>query len=305
MSEYTTNGERPELAAIEVNPPEGFIGSQIMPIVPVADKSGTIYYATVTSDSAAQTSRTAGTAPTGTQISDSSTSFSCLERTKRGSVVPDEVKQMGGIANAEKVGSKWAKRQVMRALETSIAAEVLGLTVSKTFDAAKLQEQSQDALDSIRLYEGQIALVSSTKTLKIMVQKILADSVQGPVFSRLITGGSPGVAAQGLNFKAWMSALEIYLGVDQVLAGDTNIWGATAYQGRFAFVKLDTSNDVLSHKWLPVFGKTYQFLPDGSQPWQITSVADLVAHNNHFDATMWYDTTCLNSGATYLFDGVL
>lgn len=305
MDNYTQNADRPDLAALEVNAPEGFIGPMIMPIVPVADKSGTLYYATVTADAAAQTSRTAGSAPTASQISDSSTTFSCLERNKRGAVTPDEVKQMGGIAKAEVVGAKYAKRQVMRALETSICAEVLGLLASDTFDAAKIQADTQDALDSIRLYEGKTALVASTKVLKQIVQAILGSSVQGPMFARLISGTSSAVAAQGLSLQAWLNGLSIYLGVDTVMAGDSNIWNATGYTGKFAIMKVDASNDALSHKWTPVFGKAFQFLPDGNQPWAITSCADLVNVNNLFTATMWYDTVALNTGAAYIFDGVV
>lgn len=303
--DYTQNGSRPDLAAIEVNPPESYIGTKILPIVPVADKSGTIYYATVTADSAAQTSRSAGTAPTSTQISDSNTSYTCLEREKRGSITPDEAKQMGGIDKADMVGAKWAKRQVMNALETSICAELLGLTASDAFDAAKLQSDVQTGLDSIRLYEGRTALVASTMVLKKIVQALLDTDGTKDIFSRLITGTNSAQAAQGLSFSAWMNGLAFFLGVDDVLAGDSAIWNAGTYAGKFALVKLDASNDPLSHKWMPIFGKTYQFLPDGIQPWQVISVADLVAHNNHYDATMWYDTTVLNSGAAYIFEGVV
>ncbi len=305
MDNYTQNADRPDLAALEVNAPEGFIGPLLMPIVPVAEKAGYCTYATVTADAAAQTSRTAGSAPTGTQISDSSTTFSCLERNKRGQITPDEVKQMGGIAKAEVVGAKYAKRQVMRALETSICAEVLGQTAEDTFDAAKIQIDAQTALDDIRLYEGKTAMVGGTSTLKKVVQGILADDKQAALMSRIISGTSPAVAAAGLNFGQWMNALAMYLGIDMVLAGDSNIWAGTGYSDKFAFIKVDASNDPLSHKWMPVFGKTFQFLPDGSQPWQITSCADLVNVNNLFTATMWYDTTALNTGAVYVFDGVV
>ena len=92
---FTQTGPRPDLAALPVNLPEGYIGNSVFPVSPVADKSGTIYYATVTADSAAQTGRSAGTAPTGTQISDSSTTYTAAEAIKRGSVTPDEAKQFG------------------------------------------------------------------------------------------------------------------------------------------------------------------------------------------------------------------
>lgn len=302
---YTQEGERPELAALEVNMPEGYIGSKIMPITPVADKTGYVYYATLTADDAAQTSRTASAAPDATAVTTSNTTFSCLERVKRASIVPDEVKQMGGIDKADRVGAMWAKRQVMNALETSIAAELLGLSASKAWDAAKCLKDTQVALDSIRRYEGRTALVAGTKTLRIMVQNLLADDAMGSVFSRVVSGTSPAVAVEGLGLKTWLNGLAMFLGVDEVLAGDDAIWAlAGTNEGKFAYVKLDASNDQLSHKWMPVFGKTFQFMPDGKNPWVIQSVPDRVNVRNLWDAYLYYDTTALNTGAAYVFEGV-
>jgi hypothetical protein len=303
---YTETGERPALAAIEVNPPEGFIGSQIIPIVPVTQKSGTLYYATVTADSAAQTGRSTGAAPTGTQIAQSNTTFTTAEAIKRGSITPDEAKGMGGIDKADEVGSKWAKRQVMRALESDVAALVMksGSSADAAIDPAKCQTQVQTALQAIRLYEGSTALVASTYNLKSLLQQLLADSAYGPAMSRLVTGTTGVQAIQGLSLNAWLSSLAIFFGVDKVLAGDDNIWNATAIAGRMTVVKLDDSADQLSHKWKPVYGKCFQFLPDGNQPWLIESIADRLTKNNHYDATLWYDNVVLNSGAAYTFDGI-
>lgn len=302
---YTQTGERPDLAALEVNPPEGYIGSRIMPIVPVADKSGTVYYATVTADDTAQTSRSAGAAPSGTQISDSSTSFTCAERVKRGQITPDEAKQMGGIEKADVVGAKWAKRQVMAALETSICAEILGGTASDQFDAAKLISDAQVALQAMRLYEGKTALVGATQTIKKIVQQCLESDVFGPAFARIVSGTSPMVAVEGMNHKSMLAGLAMMLGVDEVLAGDDTIWNATAYAGKFAYCKLDDGTDQLSHKWKPVLGKTFMFMPDGKQPYVIQSVADRVNVNNLYDAYCWYDTTALNTSAFYMVEGVV
>jgi hypothetical protein len=303
---YTETGERPALAAIEVNPPEGFIGSQIIPIVPVTQKSSTLYYATVTADSAAQTNRVTGQAPGGTQIAQSSTSYTTAEAIKRGSITPDEAKGMGGIDKADEVGSKWAKRQVMRAHESDVAALVMksGSSADAAIDPAKCQTQVQTALQAIRLYEGSTALVASTYNFKSLLQQLLADSAYGPAMSRLVTGTTGVQAIQGLSLKAWLSALAIFFGVDKVLAGDDGIWNATAIAGRMTVVKLDDSADQLSHKWKPVYGKCFQFLPDGNQPWLIESIADRLTKNNHYDATLWYDNVVLNSGAAYTFDGI-
>lgn len=301
---YTDTAERPDLAALEVNAPEGYIGSMILPTVPVMDKTGVVYYATVTADSAAQTGRSIGAAPNGTQIAPSNTTFTAAEAIKRGSITPDEAKVMGGIDKADQVGAKWAKRQVMAYLEGDIRTLILGGTPSDNFDPAKLLTQTQTALQALRLYEGRTALVTSTATLKAMVQAILNNTTFGPSFARLIAGGSPAVAATGMSLAAWRSALAIFLGVDEILAGDDGIWNATAVSGRYAICKLDDGADPLSHKWKPVLGKVFQFLPDGSNPWLIESIADRLTKNNHYDATLWYDAVILNSAAVYLYSGV-
>ena len=301
---YTQTGERPDLAALEVNTPEGYIGSKILPTVPVADKSGTIYYATVTADSAAQTNRSVGAAPGNTQISDSNTTYTAAEAIKRGSVTPDEAKQMGGIEKSDMVGAKWAKRQVMNYLEGDIRTLVLGGTADNSFDPAKVQTDVQDAIQDIRLYSGKTSLITSTWTLKAMMQNLLADAAYGPALARLVVGSSGVEAVRGLSLEAWKQSLAIFFGVDQVLAGDDAIWNAAAVSGRFAIAKLDDGMDELSHKYNPVLGKVFQFMPDGKNPWVIESIADRLTKNNHYDATLWYDAVILNAGAFYLFDGV-
>lgn len=302
---YTELGDRPDLAAMEVNTPEGYIGDKVMPIVNVTEKSGTLYYATVTADSAAQTSRAAGAAVTAQQISDSNTTFSTLERIKRAAVTPDEVKTFGGIEKADEVGAKFSKRQVMGSLEEAVAAEVMDGTIDETFDSANALIQTQVANEALRLYPGKTVMVASTKTLKTMVQKFIKDNTIGPAFIRTVSGSSPSIAVEGLNFNAWLQAIALYLGIDEVQAGADTIWGTAARVDRFTLMKQDTSGDPLAHKYMPIFGKTYMFLPDTVQPYQIESVPDRILKNNYYDSTLWFDTVALNSAAIYQFDGVV
>jgi hypothetical protein len=301
---YTSTGSRPDLAALEVNPPEGYIGSKLLPNVPVTEKTQTIYYATVKADAAAQTNRSQGSGPTGVQISPSSTTFTAAEACKRGLISPDEVKLYGGIEKADRIGAAWAKRQVMNARETAIATDTLGKTPAATFDPAKFFEVCQTAIQTVRLYEGRLVLYGATMSLRKVVQSILANSTFGPVLARTITGTAPAVAATGFNFQAWMAALAMLAGVDEVLAGDDAVWNATAVAGRVGIAKIDDGADPLSHKWKPVLGKVFQFLPNGTDPWQITSVADRVNINNIYDAFAWYDSVILNTAANYVVDGV-
>jgi hypothetical protein len=303
---YTQTGERADLAALEVNAPEGYIADKILPIVPVREKTGVVYYATVTADVAAQTNRSVGAAPDGTQISDSNTTFTCAEAIKRGKVTPDEAKTMGGIEKADMVGARFAKRSVMKNFEQDVCALILqsGSDADAAFDPAKVRTQIQTAKQAMRLYEGRTALVAATYNIEAMLQAMLSDATYGAALARLVTGTSGVAAVQGISLEAWKQALAIFFGVQDVLAGDDTVWNATAVAGRFAIVKLDDSADELAHKYKPVLGKAFQFLPDGKNPWLIEAIADRITKNNYYDATQWYDAVVLNSGAAYVFDGV-
>jgi len=303
---YTITDQRPDLAAIEVNPPEGYIGTKLMPVVPVMDKTGTIYYSTVTADETAQTARSEGIAPTGTQISDSSTTFTAAEAIDRGKITPDEAKQMGGIEKADQVGIRFSKRNVMNYLESDICALILqsGSESDATFDEQNAATQVQDALQAVRLYEGRTVLAASTWTLKAMIQQMLQSATYAAAFSRLISGTSSLEAARGLSFEAWKQAIALFFGVDEVLGGDDTIWNATAVQGRFAVAKISSDSDPISHKYKPELGKTFMFYPDGTQPFYCESIGDRITKNNYYDTTIWYDAIMLNAASVYVFDGV-
>ena len=301
---YTQTGPRPDLAAIEVNPPEGYIGSSLVPTVPVTDKTGTVYYHALVSDVAAQTGRTALNAPSSTAITNSSTTFTCAEAIKRGEIAPDEAKSMGGIFNADMVGAKFAKRSVMNAMETAIATVITGSAADANFDAAKFLGDSQTALDTVRRYSGKTVLVGGTITLKRAVQSILADSTYGKVLSRLVQGTSPVVAASGLNFQSWMQGLALFIGVDRVAAGDDAIWNAGDSANKLVIGKFDDGSDPLRHKYEPVFARNFLYLPDGTQPWYVESIGDRNVKSNKYDASAWYNVVTLNTAAIYVFGNV-
>ena len=304
MDFYTEEGERSALQSeIEINAPEGYIGTKLMPVVPVMEKAGSATYATVTADAAAQTGRGVGVAPDATQISNSSKVWACSEIIKRAAITPDEVKQMGGIENADKIGFRWAMRSVLKAREALIAAVVLGAK-DATFDPAKMRTQIQTAMQALRLYPGKSVLVSSSMTLKAMVQQMAADTVVGPMFARIVTGTSSAEAVLGLSIKAWLQGLALFTGVDEVMAGDDDVWNAGTCAEKFSIVKVDATNDPLSHKYMPVLGKTITFLPSGTQGWDLQAIANRTLINNFYDAKMWIDVETYNAGAVYTFDGV-
>jgi hypothetical protein len=304
MDFYTEEGDRSGLQnEIEVNPPEGYIGTVMMPVTPVTEKAGSMAYATVTADSTAQTGRVAGSAPNPTQISNSAHAWACTEIIDRAAITPDEAKQIGSMEAADKIGFRWAMRQVLAAREALIAAVVLG-TADDTFDAAKVRTDVQTAKQTLRRYPGRIVLAASTYTLNAMVQNIAAQSGIGDAFARIVTGVNAAEAAMGLSFEAWKRGLAMFLGVDDVLAGDDAVWNAGTCAGKFSLVKVDNTNDPLSHKYIPVLGKTITFLPQNSKGWELSGVADRTLINNFYDAKMWIDVETYNAAAVYTFDGV-
>ena len=304
MDFYTVEGERSAMQSeIEINPPEGYIGTQMMPVTPVLEKAGSHAYATVTAETAAQTGRVAGVAPTATQISNSAHAWACAEIIERAAITPDEAKQMGGMENADKIGFRWAMRSVLKAREALIAAVVLG-TKDATFDPAKMRTQIQTALQALRLYPGKSVLAAGKYTLTAMIQNMASDANIGPAFARIVTGTNSAEAVLGLSMKAWLQGLALFTGVDEVLAGDDDVWAAGTCAEKFSIVKVDNTNDPLSHKYIPVLGKTITFIPDGTQGWELQGIADRTLINNFYDAKMWIDVETYNAAAVYTFDGV-
>jgi len=298
---YTSTGPRPDLAALPVNLPEGYIGTKLLPVLNVADKTGTIYFRNAVARSAAQTGRGADTAPTAEAVANTSTTWTCAEAIDRAYITPDEAKNMGGVEKADQVGSEVAKVNVLDIIENAIIAKVLGSSVTPgaTFDVAKILLQIEVALESIRAYRGKRVAYGSTLVLKGIVQAILANDKIGPMFSRL-AGNGAGIP----KFADWMNAFAMFVGVDEVMAGDTTLWNPSGYTGRFGLMAVEESTNPLWHKYRAVRGKTMLFLPDGAQPFECRSYADENALNNKYTAQAWYGIIDMNTSAQYVIDGV-
>ena len=310
MAEYrTVEGRRPDLEAMEVAPPEGFIGAQLMPTFETADRTGTVYYqgtsGAAIAESTAETSRGASTAPAEQAIAASTTTWTCAEVIDRTYITPSEAKSMGGMEKADQIGAKVAKRNVMNAIENAIRAKVLGdPTPSATFDASKFLLQVQTGLESMRLYEGEKILYGSTIAIKGVIRSMLTDSQMGPVFSRIISGTAPTVALGGMNLKILTEALSVFLGVDRVVAGRDSNWNVAATPGRVGLMTADNSGDPLSHKWKAIYGKNFLYLPDGKQPFTIETFYDNDDLTNKYTCYASYGLVEMNSACLYVFDGV-
>jgi len=297
---YTQEGDRKDLA-VNLNPPENYIGYKLMPIVEVGQKSGTVYFMDVdtVANSASQTNRASGSAPSPTLLADSSTSYTCGERIKRAAVDVTEAKQIT-VAGADKAGVRWAARQVWNAHEAEVAALIMDQDPDDTFTASTFVQDVQTALDSMRNIEGRTALVASTQTFRWICQ----NSTVAAMILRIVTGNAPGEAVQGLSLQQSTYAMAILLGVDDILLGSEELWGDEAgYGRRFAIVKYDASGDALSQKAAPIFGKTIAYLDEQGAGgiFGVSATADRVNLRNLYDCVAWWDAVQFNSEAVYLF----
>ncbi len=120
--------KRPDLAALEVNPPEGYLFDKIFPAFRVGTPAGKFYYHDIQSDVTAQTDRTAGNAPTTVIIGEANVDYDAGEAIYRARAPYEKLKVLRGRENAEKICAKITKRSVMKSKEADCVAEVFGAT---------------------------------------------------------------------------------------------------------------------------------------------------------------------------------
>lgn len=301
MEYKTITGTRPDLASIEVNPVQGYIGSLIYPVVNTMEKTGTVYYKTLTADSAAQTGRSSGTAPTATLLTDSSTTFSCAEVIKRYGVDRAEVKQMGGIEACDKLGGMAAKRSVMRAMETAQAAALF--TSGRYSAAPDIGSAIIDGIigkaDALSRYPGKLAFVCSTTFYRALISETEIKNLMG----RFVPAGLGAQDILSLTKNAFLNMLQTIFAFDMVLIGDDDHWKVATREDSAAIVKLPDPAE-FSHKLDPVLGKTMLYLPDGVQQFDLESFFNEDTKINNYDATSWYQVKELNAAAALLVKGI-
>jgi hypothetical protein len=291
----TIEGSRADLAAIEVNPPTGFIGSLVYPVAKVAGKAGTYYYATLTADAAAQTNRTAGTAASATTLSESSSSFSAAERIKRYKVPYEMVPLVGGVAGSDKLGGKAAKRSVMRSLEQAQLTALVdgaGTTVSSNYVDAIV-----DAAEQVKLYSGKTVLVMSTGNYRKL---ILTDEIKNLLLRSF--AGLPASSVLSIDRDCVRAALRGLFAIDDILIGDWSLW-PQAYYTTVAVCKIPDGTDAQSFVMEPELGRTMVYWPEGAtSEFEVNSFPDDDVRGNIYDACVWDSIEQFNSGAKVLLN---
>jgi len=289
----TEQGSRPELAALPVNAPIGYIGSTLLPVMKVQAKAGTYYYTVLDADAAAQTARAAGAAPTAVTIAESSSTFSAAERIKRYKLPWEMIPLIGGLEKSDARGAKASKRSVMNALETAQLAVVIdGAGTSIT---SAIQDGIIDACDQVHRYAGRTVFTCNIGQYRWLIQQ---DEIKNLLVRTF--GGMGIVEAMSVPPAVFKATLQTLFMVDDVLIADDTFW-PYAYRTTAAIVKIPDGTDEMSFVSEAEYGRTMIYWPtDEAGPYEINSFADDDLRSNIFDCTEWDSIEQFNSGAKVL-----
>lgn len=309
LEEYhTERGRREDLEAIEANPVLSYIGHRFYPVLDVTEKTGSVYYTALTADSAAQEALARGTALTPVYLTESVATFSCASDEKRYAIGRDEVKQMGGIEKADKLGGMASKRSVQRVAETAIALQLQTVGTHQTaahVDGQFLAEANV-AREAIRRYPGKTAFVCAFTVFNAIMR--FTEILNQFSLSALMLGGGEAKDVIAGSPNALKMILGGLLSVDEVIVGDDDHWGVgiggSGIGVNGVFVKLP-GPDEFSHKLDPVLGKFIQYLPDGTQPYIVESWYNDELKSNMYDAESWNEIMEMNAEAAYVLTDLI
>lgn len=253
---------RQDLEALDYKNP-GNLTQVIFPRVFRAVRQGVLYWRDIVADSAAQTGRTAGAAPTAQTITDNKSSFNLendefIDRVK---VPQEDIAGMGGLLQAQMNAANIGKRNVAEAVEDLTVANVLNNGISPEADIlGSLIEAVETAKASVmdKTANGKIVLVCSSVVFGII--KRYSAIIERMKFT--------GVLASGINDVRGISQeqLAAALNLDGVLVGPKSSWydESSVYQDRAAVMVLPDPNVE------PIVeaqaGRTIWFSPDGIAP---------------------------------------
>jgi len=309
MEAYMTeDGRREDLEAIEVNPILSYIGTRFYPILTTTQKTGSVYYTTLTADAASQDALARGTALTPVYLTESVLTYSAASVEKRYAIGRDEVKQMSGIEKADRLGGMASKRSVLRTQETALALQLqtVGSHQTAAHVAGAFLSEANIAREAIRRYPGKMAFACGftvfnaiMRFTEVLNQFSLAALMLGGGEAKDVIAGSPNA------LKMILAGL---LSVDEILVGDDDHWGVdVGFSGigcNGVFVKLP-GTDEFSHKMDPVLGKLVQYLPDGVQPYIVESFYHKELKSNMYDAETWYSIEEMNAEAAYVLTDII
>lgn len=283
---------RPDLAQVDVHQVTPYIASRILPPLYVGQKVGNLYYMAVQADSAAQTGRTLGAAPTAVTLAATSDTFSCAERIKRVQVPDSEIRLHGGnLQRAQESAARVGKRSICRSLEDAVEALLQAQSGEDILDS--LLESIDTGIDAIQRVPGTLAFICGWTTFRRITRF-------SEITNTLLRTGVPTAAmAQSVrNIDA--PTLASILGVQEVLVGDDDHWAA----GEAYLVKLpDPSVDPVE---VPQIGRVITYVPEemGGGPFEMASYYDDQLITEVVDTRCWDDPEIYNATGIYKLYGI-
>ena len=300
MEQYATQqGNRPDLAGLPVNLPEGYIGNLVYPPMSMHEKAGEFSYMGLHTDQTPETSRTRGDELSRAFLVTQTASWLGVSRERRVSVDWRDVKLFGGVEVADRHGGTMAKRAIMRQREDLQAAALFAGT-STAISSDPLKDVML-ALPEVKRFAGSNAMVLSYSAWLWLVS-------QEAVYKKLRTFGWQGpntAAVLSVQREVVISMLQNVYGITQVLIGDDDHW--ETHDGHMAIVKLPDAGE-MSHLEGAILGKTIQYIPDPDKPdgIEIVSAPNYPRHCNDYDGVAFYNVVEFseNTGAKVLFTGL-
>jgi len=293
---------RPDLERLPYKAPR-YLTPMLFPLMGRLVKQGTVYYQDIVADSAAQTGRTSGDAPTAQKLTDQHTTFDLDddEFIDRINIPAQEIAGLGGLQRAQQKGARVAKRNVATAVEDLTVANILGNASANKRD---ILDSLLDAVDIARDYvmdrvPGRIALVCSQRIFSRI--KRYDAVIERMKFTGVLASGSRDVRS--------ISALQMasVLDLDEVLVGPNSEWydDDTDYQDRAAIVALpdpmvDPDEEIQ-------IGRTIAFSPldaEFNDLFQIETFYSDDLRSEVLDAQIFAEQKVFNPEGIYILDGI-
>lgn len=286
MTDY---GRRPDLEAIEVNEPIGYIGSRIYPRTPSRFKAGMLSGLTLPQYAAAQTNRTDGNAPTTTLITNAEVSYTTSEIIARFGKTAKQTMDTMNIYRTDEQGARGAIYSYMYTLEqarlTQLVTPVSGnYNITTPAAGTKLTDAIFAALKSVRRYHGRRVLVMGAD----MAQKV-ANSLEFRTFYE----GMPFARRDSLldGLERIVSAFQTIFLLDEVLIADDTILNAAGNASAIgdyivaAVIPSETEVTEDSYTYQVELGRTVVYQPyEGMKDFQVESFPDANTMTNMYTA---------------------
>lgn len=286
----TDFGRRPDLEAVDVNPPIGFVGERIYPRTNQHLIAGTITALALPGYTAAQTNRTDGNAPTAAKIGNVTATFSCAETCARVYKTASDVQAAGGVFASDMQGAIGSIFNFNVTLEakrlTKLVTPVSGNYNLITPSAGTpIRRVLFDAFKALRRYRGRRVLVIGASLLDVFGDSFAVRSFyQGMPLERKEVYVD--------RTEQIVSSMQTIFHLDEVLVADDTILDGSSnpIMGDSVLVcaVLPHENEVTEDSFQTTnieLGRTITYQPaEGMKPYQIESFPDFDNMVNKYTA---------------------